>query len=519
MAGQSRTLKLALLAEVADFTKNIGTAGKDTQTLGDQFAAFGKKAALAFAAAGAAIGAYAKVAIENAAADEKAQRNLALTIENTTNATAAQVAGVEKYISTTSLAIGITDDELRPAFGRLVRSTKDVEDAQKLLNLALDVSAATGKPLEAVANALGKAYDGNLNALGRLGLGIDQSILKSKDFDLVFQNLTSTFGGFADNEAQSTEAAFQRIKIASDEIQEQIGAALLPVIQKLTAYILSDVVPVIQSFVDGLTGQDGLNDGLSESQKTAIEWGKKVRGLIETVINFKDELIILAGVIGTVFAVSKISAAVVATIALINTLIKAYNALKASAIVAGVASAFALNPLLGVGAVALAAGVLAGANALAGRSDTDTVSMGAPGGGFSGTMPNGQPFVTGGGGAGTGGGTTGGIGGGGGFTGGPTGGGVGGGGIVIDPSIAAASKKAQEASANLNAVLDRINGTAGAGFNPGRFRMAEAASSGATYNINVSGAFDRERTAREIVETINDSFYRGTGGANNLQIV
>jgi hypothetical protein len=233
MAGQSRTLKLALLAEVADFTKNIGTAGKDTQSLGDQFEAFGKKAALAFAAAAAAIGAYAKAAIENAAADEKAQRNLALTIENTTSATAKQIAGVEKYISTTSLAIGVTDDELRPAFGRLVRSTKDVEDAQKLLNLALDVSTATGKPLEAVANALGKAYDGNLNALGRLGLGIDQSILKSKDFDLVFNTLTDTFGGFAENEADSTEKAFARIKIASDEVQEQIGSALLPVVHQI----------------------------------------------------------------------------------------------------------------------------------------------------------------------------------------------------------------------------------------------------------------------------------------------
>ena len=173
---QSRTLKLALLADIANFSTNMNTAGKQSDTLGGQFEAFGKKAALAFAAAGAAIGAYAKVAIENAAADEKAQRNLALTIENTTSATARQIAGVEDYISTTSLAIGITDDELRPAFGRLVRSTKDVEDAQKLLNLALDVSAATGKPLEAVANALGKAYDGNLNALGRLGLGIDQSL-------------------------------------------------------------------------------------------------------------------------------------------------------------------------------------------------------------------------------------------------------------------------------------------------------------------------------------------------------
>ena len=234
MAAQgSRTLKLSLLADVAEFSKNIKVANKDTETIGDQFTAFGKKAALAFAVAGAAIGAYAKEAIVNAAADEKAQRNLALTIENTTTATALQIAGVEKYISTTSVAIGVTDDELRPAFSRLVRSTKDVEDAQRLLNLALDVSAATGKPLEAVANALGKAYDGNLNALGRLGLGIDQSVLKSKNFDLVFNTLTKTFGGFAANEANSTEKAFARIKIASDEVQEQIGAALLPVIQEI----------------------------------------------------------------------------------------------------------------------------------------------------------------------------------------------------------------------------------------------------------------------------------------------
>ena len=277
MAAQgSRTLKLSLLADVAEFTKGIKTAGKDTESIGDQFTAFGKKAALAFAAAGAAIGAFAVESIKNAAADEKAQRLLALTIENTTNATAAQIAGVEKYISTTSIAIGVTDDELRPAFARLTRSTKDVEDAQKLLNLALDISSATGKPLEAVANALGKAYDGNLASLGRLGLGIDQSILKSKDFDLVFNTLTDTFGGFADNEAQSAEKAFARIKIATDEVQEQIGAALLPVIQELTAFILSDVVPVVQSFVDGLTGQDGLKDGLTASQITAIEWGKRL---------------------------------------------------------------------------------------------------------------------------------------------------------------------------------------------------------------------------------------------------
>jgi hypothetical protein len=541
MAAQgSRTLKLSLLADVAEFTKGIKTAGKDTESIGDQFTAFGKKAALAFAAAGAAIGAFAIESIKNAAADEKAQRLLALTIENTTNATAAQIAGVEKYISTTSIAIGVTDDELRPAFARLTRSTKDVEDAQKLLNLALDISSATGKPLEAVANALGKAYDGNLASLGRLGLGIDQSILKSKDFDKVFNTLTNTFGGFADNEAQSAEKAFARIKIATDEVQEQIGAALLPVVQELTTFILTDVVPVVQSFVDGLTGQDGLKDGLTESQITAIEWGKKIRGIIATVIELKDELIAVAAVIGTLFVVSKISAAVVATIALINTLIKAYNLLKASAIVAGVATAFALNPLLGVGAVALAAGVLAGANALARSGDisgADTFAeSGTPSfisgkklGNGSSTLSNGEVLGT--------------------IINNP---------IVIDPSAtdstaatlaaaqlaaaetakaaALAAKLLAESEAKLVpgafdsglsgtqslAAIEAISnrpfafGTSGVNTNSLAGIMAASGQPTVVINVNSPSIIDEEGFTRALNNAQNNSFFRGTGGATNL---
>ena len=495
MAG-SRTLKLALLADIADFSKNINSAGTQSKTLGDQFEDFGKRAALAFAAAAAAIGAYAAAAIKNAAADEAAQRNLALTIENTTTATSKQIAGVEDYISKTSLAIGITDDQLRPAFGRLVRSTKDVEEAQKLLNLALDISSATGKPLETVANALGKAYDGNLTSLGKLGLGLDQSIIKSKDFDKVFQSLTGTFGGFAENEAQSTEKAFARIKIASDEVQEQIGTALLPLIQELTAFILADVVPVVQQFVNGLTGVGGLVDGLSESEQMGLTWGKRIRSLIGTVVEFKDELIAVAAVIGTIFVVSKISAAVTATIALIKTLIAAYNVLKASAIVTGVATAFALNPLLGVGAVALAAGVLSAANALANSSkgETQFAVGGAPGaisgGGGGSTSGSG----------GTGGGTT--------LSGG------GGGGVA---AAAAAAVKATDAFAGLG--VGTSGGTINASDYATRNAGMAAAAQAPIINLTVNGAIDKEGTARTIVETLNDSYYRGTGGASALQAI
>jgi len=463
MAGQSRTLKLALLADVADFTKNIGTAGKSTQTLGDQASEFGKKAALAFAAAGAAIGAFAVASIKAAAEDEAGQKKLEETIRNTTKATADQIAGIDQYVTAQSIATATTDDVIRPALSRLLRSTGDLTKAQELLTLSQEIAAATGKPLEAVTNAVAKSFDGSNTALTKLGVGIDAATLKTLTFDQTQQLLNKTFDGFIENQATTAEFKFKQLSIAIDETKEQVGAALLPAVTALTNYILINVVPVVQSFVNGLTGQDGLTTGLSKSQIAAIEWGKKVKAVIETVIRFKDELIAVAAVIGTIFVVSKISAGVVATIAAINTLIKAYNLLKASAIVAGVASAFALNPLLGVGAVALAAGVLAGANALAGRSDTPAASSGSSVAGFSGTMPNGQSFSS---------------------------------GVASAASVAASASTSMASS-----------GT----------RSTKTAAS-PTINLNVNGAIDPEGTARTIVNTLNNSFYRGTGGATTLQL-
>jgi hypothetical protein len=369
----SRTLKLSILADVDNLLKGFNTANKKTDDYTTNLANFAKKAVAAFALVGGAAAAFATQSIKNALADEAAQRKLEETIRASTNATAAQTAAVAQYIDKTSIAIGVTDDELRPALSRLIRSTNDITQAQDLLNLALDITAATGKPLEAVSNALGKAYDGNATSLARLGLGLDANLIKSKDTDAIFNQLTQTFGNFAENEAETTSKKFERLTIAMDEAKESIGAALLPLVERLATYLLTTFVPNMNAFIAGMTGS---KIALDQSTKGAYAWGEQAKKVIETVISFKDEIIALGGVIATVFVVSKIAAFVTGTITLIQSLIKAYNALKASSIVAGVAAAFALNPLLGVGAVAVAAGVLAAANALAGQGDGDTVVSG-----------------------------------------------------------------------------------------------------------------------------------------------
>jgi hypothetical protein len=252
MATGTRALTLKLLADVDNFVKGLNSADNEVTTFGSKVADFGKKAAFAFAAVGTAAVAASVEMVKNAAADEAAQRTLAKTLENTTNATKAQVAAVEDYITQISLAKGITDDELRPAFARLTRSTQDVEKSQELLNLAMDIASSTGKPLEAITNALGKAYDGNASSLGRLGLGIDSSILKSKDFDKITTALKGNFKGFAEQEANTFEGKLRRLQIAFDEGKETIGSYILTAISPMVDIIVKKVIPAIADFTSNL---------------------------------------------------------------------------------------------------------------------------------------------------------------------------------------------------------------------------------------------------------------------------
>jgi hypothetical protein len=224
MASDSRTLKLAILGEVKGLTDSLKKSEKDVETFGDKIGAFGKKAGLAFAAATAAAALYAgkliKEGVESAIADEKAQASLAKTLENVTGATNTQIASVEQYISKTALAVGITDDELRPSLDRLVRSTRSVEEAQKLQTLALDIAAGTGKSLGAVSEALSKTYDGNFGALKRLGVPLDESIVKSKDFDAATKALAATFKDQATVQANTFEGRMRKLTVALDEAKE-----------------------------------------------------------------------------------------------------------------------------------------------------------------------------------------------------------------------------------------------------------------------------------------------------------
>ena len=211
---------------------------KDLETNGKKAQFAIKKAAVPAAAALVGLGAALFDATKGAIEDAAAQDKLAGIIERTTTATDAQIKANEDWISTQGKLLGYSDDQLRPVLGRLVKATGDVTKAQELAAQAMDISAASGKPLESVTAALEKAYGGNMTALAKLAPEYRDMIKEGATFEEVMDKIGKTTGGAASDAANTAEGKFKRLGIALSETKESIGAALLPAVEAVLPFLV-----------------------------------------------------------------------------------------------------------------------------------------------------------------------------------------------------------------------------------------------------------------------------------------
>jgi hypothetical protein len=257
MAKDSRALTLKLLADVDNFTKNLNKADNEVSTFGGKVSEFGKKAGLAFAAAGAAAAVYAgKLLVDGvqaAIADEKANALLANTLRNVAGATDEAIEETLAYTRATELATGVTEDELRPSLNRLAIATGDVSKAMELQKLALDVSAGSGKSLEAVTQALARAQEGNTASLGRLGIGLSAAQLKTMSMNDVTSTLADTFAGAADTAANTFEGKMTRLGLAFEDVRDTVGGFVLDTITPMVETFVTKVMPALSDFATSLS--------------------------------------------------------------------------------------------------------------------------------------------------------------------------------------------------------------------------------------------------------------------------
>jgi ElaB/YqjD/DUF883 family membrane-anchored ribosome-binding protein len=190
-----------------------------------------KKAFIPATAALAGLTAGLVMSSKAAAEDQAAQAQLARQLKATTGATDNQIKANEDFITSLSRTVAVADDELRPALSALVIGTGDLASAQDALKTVLDVSAATGKGVQEVADAVSKAYGGNMKAIKQLSPELFKLIKDGASVDEVMQSLASTFGGAASTAANTAQGKFKNLTIQLGEAKEAIGTALLPVVE------------------------------------------------------------------------------------------------------------------------------------------------------------------------------------------------------------------------------------------------------------------------------------------------
>lgn len=462
MAGIPK-VKITFDADFDDLKKGIKGGQGEIESFSDKVTDFGKKAGLAFAAAAGAAAIYAgKLAIDGVKAaieDEAAQVRLANSLKNATGATNDQIKAIDENILKMSLASGVSDNNLRPALSRLALSTNDAKKAQDLLTLALDISQATGKDLEGVANALGKAYDGNNTALGKLGVGLSAAELKAMSFTETQTKLSDLFGGASAANAKTFAGRMEILKVTFDEAKESVGAKLLPIIQDLVQFVIDKVIPALGKFADYFKP---ITKAIDDNKETFKAFGQfivdYVAPVIVTVLGGAFQVIgkIAGGVIDVMAAIIKgLNVLIQGAVAGINGLITVYNSIPFLPNVSKISA-----PSISVPSVSVPD--------MGGAPSVPTISV---------------PEVN--------------------------GGGSSSGGSGVSSAVAGAT---QFFNPSANYVPSFGKSSSIALMEAGQFQR----QSSIVNNITVNGAIDAEGTARQIADVMNNSYYRGTGGASQF---
>jgi len=303
-------------------TKGFDSAKKEFQSLQGFGAKSGfllKNAMVPAAGAVTALAGGLALAAKAAIADEQSTKLLETQLRATLGPNQALADSMADFVDQTQLASGVADDELRPALAGLVRFTGDAAKAQELLTLSIDASKATGKDLAAVSTAIGRAYDGNFTSLKKLGVPLDENIIKTKDFKAAQEALTAQFGGAAAANANTYAGRLAILKIRFDEMVESIGYKVLPILGKLLDEVDKLVTIMDERGLGGVIGELGSRlrrfvdpaqavlDVLQKNTKETDGFGAKLKQVGFNVANFGSSIINLGSAItGNSFRLGKL---------------------------------------------------------------------------------------------------------------------------------------------------------------------------------------------------------------------
>jgi hypothetical protein len=337
---------------------------------------------------------------------------------------AGNATKVQEWAKTTGTSFGINRQaalEAAGTYGNLLRAfglteKQAYEMSTSMVELAGDLASFNNTSVDDALLALRSGLSGEMEPLKKFGVALTDVRLKEKalsmgliktttgtlppaiktqaayalilqDTSLAQGDMARTAGGYA-NQLRFMQSGIEDAKTS-------LGEALLPAMVTMVTYINEKVIPILQNFINGLTGKVSLNQAMTDSMKKAYAWGDLIRRIVQTVVNYKKYIIIFGATMVGMWMIAKIAAAGSAIISIITTVIGAYKKLRTAAVLAATAMAFGtggVSALTGAaGAVAMglaiAAAMTAAEKAMNAYSDTVENLPSLPLGGSGGSHP------------------------------------------------------------------------------------------------------------------------------------
>ena len=519
MAG-NRTLKLSILADVDDLLKKLKISQDGVDTSSSKLGEFSKKAGVAFAAAAAAAGAMAvKIGIDAV----KAASDLSETISKVGVLFGESAKDIEKFAAGAAKSLGQTKQQALDAaatfatFGKSAGLTGGELSKFSIgfVKLASDLASFNNTSPEQAINAIGAALRGEAEPLRAYGVLLDDASMRQAALELgiisttknaltpqqkvlaaqelIYRQTAAAQGDFD----RTSDGLANRTRILTAELENAkatIGEALLPIVLELATLFSDKVIPLVNAVADAFGNSKDKKSGMNGILNTLVD---TISGLVipifngmksafdkikATIIENKDEF-------QAFFDVIKAAAPIIGTV-----IGKAFDVIGsiASTVLNLISNVLAaIKPLLntaidGINLVIRGLNLIKVGNDLpylskigGSASSASTAGISVP----TASLPSGfQPAAA-----------------------------------AAAPTPTATTSPTSSISAVASSATSAGQVIAGS-FNVGSFRKAEAADSGNIYNINVTGALDKEGVARQIVEIINESSYRGGGGAGSALI-
>jgi phage-related protein len=238
MAGLLPPVVAELQANISEFKAKMGEARTEmVKTSKEGGSAFGGLKTVGTAAllgiGGAAIG-IAASAVKAALEGQKAHAQLELAVKNTGAAFSAVEPQVSK-LSDKFAGFGYQNDQVEESLTRMVQITGDAPKALSLMGTAADLAKARNMDLTAAVTLVGKASEGNVTALKRLGIATKDATGHTITGTQAIAELNKTFGGAAQASAETYAGKMAAFGARMDNLKEKLGNALLPIIAAVAA--------------------------------------------------------------------------------------------------------------------------------------------------------------------------------------------------------------------------------------------------------------------------------------------